>query len=157
MWGTLKTEKLGLEKIKLLGIVTLHFVNAKMTNITNILKQATDGLLMTSESEYPFEVFAWESAVLNEATVLKKTGHSQETPVKLVEIDDFFRNSVTAEDWHEDEEKATVKKFQNLVNVLKTNLTDLQVYRIGSKEIDVYIFGTTPDGIAGISTKVIET
>ena len=74
-----------------------------------------------------------------------------------MEIDDFFRNSVTAEDWHEDEEKATVKKFQNLVNVLKTNLTDLQVYRIGSKEIDVYIFGTTPDGIAGISTKVIET
>jgi hypothetical protein len=128
-----------------------------MTNITNILKQATDGLLMISESEYPFEVFAWESGQLNLTTVLKKTGHSQETLVKVVEIDDFFRNSVTAEDWHEDEEKATVKKFQNLVNVLKTNLTDLQVYRIGSKEIDVYIFGTTPDGIAGISTKVIET
>jgi hypothetical protein len=128
-----------------------------MTNITNILKQATDGLLMMSESEYPFAVFTWESAPLNLTTVLKKTGHSQETPVKVVEIDDFFRNSVTAEDWHEDEEKATVKKFQNLVNILKTNLTDLQVYKIGSKEIDVYILGNTPDGIAGISTKVIET
>jgi len=128
-----------------------------MTNITNILKQATDGLLMMSESEYPFEVFTWESAPLNVTTVLEKTGHSQETPVKVVEIDDFFRNSVSEEDWHEDEEKATVKKFQNLVNILKTNLTDLQVYKIGSKEIDVYILGNTPDGIAGISTKVIET
>ena len=155
MWGTLKTEKLGLEKIKLLGIVTLHFVNAKMTNITNILKQATDGLLMTSESEYPFEVFAWESGQLNEATVLEKTG--LKGTVKLVEIDDFFRNSVTAEDWHEDEEKEAVIKFQNLVNVLKTNLTDLQVYKIGNREIDVYIIGNTPDGIAGVSTKVIET
>ena len=155
MWGTLKTEKLGLEKIKLLGIVTLHFVNAKMTNITNILKQATDGLLMASESEYPFEVFAWESGQLNEATVLEKTG--LKGTVKLVEIDDFFRNSVTAEDWHEDEEKEAVIKFQNLVNVLKTNLTDLQVYKIGNREIDVYIIGNTPDGIAGVSTKVIET
>lgn len=128
-----------------------------MTNITNILKQATDGLLMMSESEYPFAVFTWESAPLNLTTVLEKTGHSHGIPVKLVEIDDFFRNSVSEEDWHEDEEKATVKKFQNLVNVLKTNLTDLQVYKIGSKEIDVYILGNTPDGIAGISTKVIET
>ena len=128
-----------------------------MTNIANVLKQATDGLLMFSESEYPFAVFTWESAPLNESTVLEKTGHSQETPVKVVKVDDFFRNSVTAEDWHEDEEKATVKKFQNLVNILKTNLTDIQVYKIGSKEIDIYIIGNTPDGIAGVSTKVIET
>jgi hypothetical protein len=128
-----------------------------MNNTINLLKQATDGLLMMSESEYPFEVFAWESGQLNETTVLEKTGHSQGTPVKLVEIDDFFRNCVSEEDWHEDEEKATVKKFQNLVNVLKTNLTDLQVYKIGSKEIDVYIIGNTHDSIAGISTKVIET
>jgi hypothetical protein len=128
-----------------------------MTSITNILKQATDGLLMMSESEYPFAIFTWESASLNVTTVLEKTGYSQETPVKIVEIDDFFKNSVSEEDWHEDEEKATVKKFQNLVNVLKNNLTGLQVYKIGSKEIDVYILGTTSDGIAGISTKVIET
>ena len=128
-----------------------------MTNTINLLKQTTDGLLMTSESEYPFKVFAWESAPLNESTVLEKTGHSQGIPVKLLGIDDFFRNSVSEEDWHEDEEKATVKKFQNLVNILKTNLTDLQVYKIGSKEIDVYILGNTPDGIAGVSTKVIET
>jgi hypothetical protein len=112
---------------------------------------------MMSESEYPFAVFTWESAPLNVTTVLEKTGYSQETPVKIVEIDDFFKNSVSEEDWHEDEEKATVKKFQNLVNVLKNNLTGLQVYKIGSKEIDVYILGTTSDGIAGISTKVIET
>lgn len=128
-----------------------------MTNTIDLLKQNTEGLMMTSESEYPFEVFAWKSAPLNLTTVLEKTSHSQETPVEVVGVDDFFRNSVSEEDWHEDEEKATVKKFQNLVNTLKTNLNNLQVYKIGSKEIDVYILGTTNDGIAGISTKVIET
>ena len=64
---------------------------------------------------------------------------------------------MSEENWYEDEEKATVKKFQNLVNLLKTNLIDLQVYKIGNREIDVYITGNTPDGIAGVSTKVIET
>jgi len=48
-----------------------------MTNTTNILKQATDGLLMMSESEYPFEIFKWESAPLNLTTVLEKPGINQ--------------------------------------------------------------------------------
>lgn len=128
-----------------------------MNNITNILKQATNGLLMTSESEYPFKVVTWKSTVLNVTTLLKNAGHPQGTPVKIVEVDDFFKSSVSEEDWHENEEKATVKKFQNLVKVLKTNLTNLKVYKIGSKEIQVYIVGNTSNGIAGVSTTIIET
>jgi hypothetical protein len=129
-----------------------------MTNTIDILKEATDGLLMTSESEYPFEVILWESAPLNVTTILEKTGHPQDTSVKIVGVDDFFSVATTEEDWHEDEEKATVKRFQNCVNTLKTNLNNLQVYKIGSKEIDVYIIGTTHSGeLAGVSTKVVET
>lgn len=128
-----------------------------MNNITNILKQATNGLLMISESEYPFKVVTWKSTVLNVTTLLKNARHPQGTPVKIVEIDDFFKSSVSEEDWHENEEKATVKKFQNLVKILKTNLTNLKVYKIGSKEIQVYIVGNTSNGIAGVSTTIIET
>ncbi|MBD2132606.1 nuclease A inhibitor family protein [Sphaerospermopsis sp. FACHB-1094] len=128
-----------------------------MTNTIDLLKQTTAGLMMPSESEYPFDVFSWESFPLNETTVLEKAGQSQDTQVKIVGIDDFFRVATTEEDWHKTEEKETVRKFQTLVNTLKTNLNNLQVYKIGSKEIDVYIIGATPDGIAGISTKVIET
>lgn len=126
--------------------------------IIDQLKQATDGLLMMSESEYPFKVLEWESAPLTPAKVLEKTGHTQDTPLKVVGVDDFFRTSIAEEDWHEDEEKETVKKFQNLVNILKTNLNNLEVYKIGTKEIDVYIIGTMPDGnLAGVSTLVVET
>lgn len=129
-----------------------------MTNTIDLLKQTTAGLMMPSESEYPFEVFSWESFALNESTVLEKTGHSQGTTVKMVGVDDFFRVATTEEDWHEEEEKETVSKFQTLVNTLKTNLNNLQVYKIGSKEIDVYIIGTTPDSkLTVVSTKVVET
>ncbi|MDZ8236629.1 MAG: nuclease A inhibitor family protein, partial [Nostoc sp. ChiQUE01a] len=56
------------------------------------------------------------------------------------------------------EEKASVNKFQALVQTLKENLSNLQVYRLGHKEVDVYIVGQTPTvNLAGISTQVVET
>lgn len=145
----------GIFAIKLFWGNNKKMSDRNMTNTIDLLKQATAGLMMNSESEYPFTVFTWELMSLNETTILEKTG--LKGTVNIVKIDDFFRNSVTPQDWHENDEKATIKRFQNLVNMLKTNLTDLQVYKIGSKEIDVYILGTTNNNIIGLATKVIET
>ncbi len=131
------------------------------TEILNQLKQASDGLLFQSESEYPFEVLLWEYPEKNPLTptqVLEQTGHSASTPVKAVEIDDFFKVAVTGEDWHGEEEKQTVSRFQTLVQTLKENLSDLQVYRLGETEQDVYVIGQTPSGdSAGLVTKAVET
>jgi hypothetical protein len=51
-----------------------------------------------------------------------------------------------------------VKRFQNLVSVLKQNLSNIQVYRVGSVSIDAYIVGVTDGGDwAGLCTKLVET
>lgn len=129
------------------------------SEIVEQFKQASDGLLMMSESEYPLEAFLWETAApATPQKVIQQTSHPQDTSVEVVDIDSFFSAAITPEDWHGEEEKATVKRFQSLVQTLKENLSNLQVYRLGSKEIDVYVVGKTPAGnIAGISTKVVET
>jgi Nuclease A inhibitor-like protein len=129
------------------------------TEILDQLKAASDGLLCMSESEYPFEVFLWEAAApATDVKIIQQTNHSQDTLVEIVTVDDFFRVAITPEDWHGDEEKETVKKFQNLVQTIKANLNNPQVYRLGKIEIDVYIIGETPTGdLAGLATKVIET
>ena len=45
-----------------------------------------------------------------------------------------------------------------LVETLKSHLSDIQVYRLGERSIDVYIAGKTSEGdLAGLSTKVVET
>ncbi|QLE53673.1 nuclease (plasmid) [Nostoc sp. C057] len=129
------------------------------SEILDQLRTAANGLLMMSESEYPFEVFLWEDAApVTPQKVIQQTNHPQDTPIKIVGIDDFFQVATTEEDWHEEEEKATVKRFQALVQTLKENLSNLQVYRLGEIEIDVYVIGQTPsvDSI-GLSTKVVET
>lgn len=125
------------------------------------LQKATEGLLFMSESEAPLEPFTWESeggSALNAQTILQKTKHPKETPVDVVDVDCFFEVATKEQDWHFPEEREMVKKFQALVETLKTNLSDLTVYRVGKRSIDVYIVGKTPtQEYVGLSTKVIET
>ncbi len=128
--------------------------------IIDQLKKATEGLLFISESESAWEIFLWESPPLSITPdkICQHTNHPQDTQVQVREADDFFKVATTAEDWHGLEEKESVAKYQTLVEILKTNLSNLQVYRLGDIEIDVYIVGQTPSGdLAGITTHVVET
>lgn len=128
-------------------------------SIAHQLKQASKGLLFLSESEAPFEVIHWPAqGELTPAKLLQLTNHPPDAPVEMRTVDDFFAIATQEEDWHDEEERETVKRFQNLVSILKQNLSQLQVYRVGSIEIDVYIIGVTDGGgLLGLSTKLVET
>ncbi|MBW4556111.1 MAG: nuclease A inhibitor family protein [Trichormus sp. ATA11-4-KO1] len=133
-----------------------------MTNeITKKLRQASDDLLMMSESDYPFEVFLWSNQARENLTnqkILELTNHPQDTSIETVELDYLFRNCAEEKEWHDDIQKQNVQKFQSLVKILKDNLTDIKVYRLGTIDIDVYVVGKTSSGdLAGVSTKLIET
>ena len=125
--------------------------------ITETLTQASQGLLMPSESEYPFEVFIWENVELTSEKILELTNYPPATLIEEVELDYFFRNVAIEKDWHDKIQKENVAKFQNLVQVIKGNLAEFRIYRIGTIEVNVYIVGKTNDGVAGLATKVIET
>lgn len=128
------------------------------TNIIEILKQSSAGLLMTSESEYPFEVINWGGKCeLTTQKILQITNHPQDSSVEEVELEHFFRNIAFVQDWHDHHQKQEVRRFQTLLNVLKENLKHLKVYRIGSTSVNVYIIGESEDNLIGLSTKVIET
>lgn len=127
-------------------------------SIDETLRQASQDLLMPSESECPFEVVCWEGQDdLTDQKLLELTGHGADASVETVELDYVFRNVAQEKEWHDAVQKANVPKFQHLVSTLK-NLNDLKVYRVGTIDIDVYIVGKTPDGnLVGLSTKVVET
>jgi hypothetical protein len=125
--------------------------------IAETLTQASQDLLLPSESEYPFEVVAWKNVELTPEKILELTNYPPATSIEQVELDYFFRNVATEKDWHDKIQKENVAKFQNLVQVIKDNLAEIQVYRIGTIEISIYIVGKTNDGVAGLATKVIET
>lgn len=128
-------------------------------SIAHQLQQASEGLLFGSETDAPFEVIHWPTQEdLTPAKLLQLTNHPPDAPVEIVSVDEFFDVANADEDWHDEEEQETVKRFQNLVNTLKQNLSQLQVYRVGSIDIYAYIVGVTDGGeLAGLSTKLVET
>jgi hypothetical protein len=128
-------------------------------SIATQLKQASKGLFFLSETDAPFEVIHWSAqGELTPAKLLQLTNQPPDAPLKMLAVDEFFAIATAEEDWHDQEERETVKRFQNLVSVLKQNLSQLQVYRVGKTNIDAYIVGVTDGGEwAGLSTQVVET
>lgn len=123
------------------------------------LQQASSYLLMSSESDYPFEIFLWEDEnLITPDIILRLGGYPKSTIVETTNLNDFFRNCAFSQDWHDRTQKEQVHKFQNLINVLNSYLQDIQVFRIGEISIDVFILGKTDNNnIAGLKTTVIET
>jgi hypothetical protein len=113
------------------------------------IKKASLGLLMPSESEAPFELFAWEGGdKLTPERLLKLAKAEPGTAVEEESLADFFR-VVPKEDRH---------KFDKLAMALQ-QLAGLTVYKVGDEaERDAYIVGKTKAGRwAGLKTSVVET
>jgi len=106
------------------------------------LQDAIAGLLMMSESDYPFEVVS----IVGEANLppqylRRLAGKSEDEPVEERELDDFFRNSISEPEWKNKSQIVTARQFQSLVRLLKNELSETAVYRIGEIEIAVFILG----------------
>lgn len=122
------------------------------------LKAACEGLLWRSETDSPFEVTVLPSDHQSSTIDVVLGNYPEGTPVKVVSLDDFFRQSTIERAWFDSRELTLVKRYRNLRDLLETTLANLQVYRIGKVEMDVYLLGETEDKqVIGIKTKIVET
>jgi hypothetical protein len=122
------------------------------------LNEATDGLEMSSESEYPFEVVRWSGGEMSAARLRLITVCGEETAVAETGVEDFFRVAAGEQEWKGEAELALAKRFQKLVRLLTENLSDVRVYRVGEINIGVYVVGRSSAGNwLGVSTRVVET
>jgi len=126
--------------------------------LINQLSKASEGLLWLSESDYPFETVCMEDVDDIKPKLLELTKSSADTTIEVKELDSFFSQATHEEDWYNDEEMAECKRYQELVNLLQTHLTDIKVYRVGEVEVNCFILGKTESNtIAGLSTISVET
>ena len=131
----------------------------KKSAAVEALKKASAGLLFPSETDAPFEVVEWpgEQGKPDKARVLELAGLPPGTPVRVKSLDAFFKDATREEAWHDDQEKAEVQRFKQLVSALKENLSDVKVFLAGAPESDAYIVGRADSGWAGLKTKVVQT
>lgn len=131
----------------------------KGNTLTRQIRQAVKGLSYTSETDAPIKLFAGSAAdAVTQENLLSQLGKPSNTPVETRNFDDFFAQLTALQDWFGDEEKANAAKFAALRDLLKNNLKDLNVFRIGETELDVYVVGLSAEGnLTGIKTQAVET
>jgi hypothetical protein len=129
--------------------------------IVDLLTAATTDLWWTSESDEPFTIVRWPDWIVNPLDGLalaKPIEADTATPITPVDLDEFFQRAITPQEWHEAVDRALIDRYEQLLCTLKQALTDLQVYRVGHCEVDVYIVGKTPAGHwLALKTMVVES
>jgi hypothetical protein len=108
------------------------------------LKNATIGLLVMSESDYPFELIQWsgETSITPEY-LCSISGRPEGTQIEETDTKRFLGEN---------------ERFRQLQAVIESNLTDVKVYKVGAIDIPVYIVGRGPEGQwLGVSTRLIQT
>lgn len=132
---------------------------ARSTPVLEALQNAAHGLLFPSETDAPIEPFFWPepAPVTPSAELVASHAEIEANAVKTQSLVTFFKPTLAEEEWHNAQEKAEVKRFQALLDVVKSDLAATKVFRVGKVEIEVYVVGRVSDGYAGFKTKVVET
>jgi hypothetical protein len=130
-------------------------------HITQTLKDASQGLLYMSESDYPFEVIyitVDHNAPLAADTLPAYLDIPADALIEQTELEHFLKHMTHPADPHDEVAMEEAPKFRKLEKTLRETLEKLQVYRVGEIQIEAYILGYTKEGnIAGLRTTLIET
>ena len=129
---------------------------ASSQNFTQELEEITNGLLFISETDLPYTVFkqSFDNEELNPETFRQALSVSSGTEVSTRSIEEFFHLYQEFYDFPAGSDEP--QKYQALEEILRANLTQLQVIYVGGENVvegDVYIVGLNNDGqIEGLKT-----
>ncbi|MFO0763093.1 MAG: nuclease A inhibitor family protein [Byssovorax sp.] len=124
------------------------------------LGELTEGLLYPSESDAPLTPFRAELPAgepLTPERLLLSLGLPAGTPIETTTVDDVLGPFAVAEEGAGDEDRAEAERYRRIMDAL-SGLTDLQAYRVGKVDIDVYLLGRDASGAwIGLKTHAVET
>lgn len=132
---------------------------ADADSFLNALEKATDALFYISETDAEIVPFIGREvdAVTAEA-IVELAGADDDATVEVISADAFFERLTTHKDWFGDREKKRAERFAKVHEILKAELTEMAVVRIGRVRIDIIVAGRDRDGrLAGIRTWAVET
>lgn len=127
---------------------------------TSALQKAAEGLSYQSETDSPWETFAWPTAQgePSGAGVRQQAKEKKNAPLTEQSVDEFFAPLIAEQGWYGDEERAAMTKYRTLLDTVKRVLKNPKVVRIGNRKVAVYIVGGAKEGgWAGLKTTSVET
>lgn len=124
------------------------------------LDRAVHGLWYMSESDYPLEAVLLEGTGEPDPDRLRELAAAPAAArVETRELEEFFRDAAAVRITGAGTTKtAGPASFADVLRILKENLADIRVYRIGAINIPVFVLGRSDSGTwLGVRTRVVET
>lgn len=131
----------------------------KNTKLIDELKKASKDLYYISETDAEIAAFdGGKSQEISAEIILERTKADKKAKVEERDFDEFFERLTKIQDWFEEEETENANRFAYLRDLLKNNLRDLKIYKIGEVRIKIYAAGLdAEDDLFGIQTESVET
>lgn len=126
--------------------------------IVKQIKAIVKNLSYISETDAPLTVYiGTRSTAVTSGKLLSKIKRKGDK-IEELGFERFFSRLTRREDWHGDQETFRADKYTELYGLLKLNLRDLKVFKIGDIEKDIYIVGLDETNkLTGIKTFALET
>ena len=125
------------------------------------LEEAAEGLLYTSESDYPFDYVFFSAGAeppLDEPTFRAAVAVPAGEVVEARTLDDFFARHIERVDPNDAVAVALVPRYERLKRTIRTSVRDARVFRVGTIVIRCYVVGVDPWGnVVGLATTAVET
>lgn len=131
----------------------------KNTRLLEEIKRASKDLYYISETDAEISAFdGGKSNAISAEIILDRTNAEKDAKVEKRDFDEFFERLTKIQDWFEVEETDNANRFAYLRDLLKNNLRDLTVYKVGEVQIKIYAAGLdAEDDLFGIQTEAVET
>jgi len=127
--------------------------------VLTALRKATKGLLYMSEKDAPFKVISTEKLTApTTATIAEILHQPTDSPVEEVAFTKFFAELTKPQKWHAEDDKAVIKRYQDLLAAMREHLTGLKVFKIGKVRVKIAILGQSESKEwMGLETDSLET
>jgi hypothetical protein len=126
-------------------------------SLKDILAEKVEGLFFPSETDAPIEVVSFE-ADSDVADTLRQRHPDKSAQVVETQWEDFYNMYGLQKDWQNDSQKQFAARFGEALDLLKENLKNVKIYRLGGVRIEIYIIGKlNDDTFVGLKTSAVET
>lgn len=132
---------------------------AEKSEFEKRLEEYLEDLYYISETDAEFSVFSGEKAKsVSKEEILRQTKKPLDAKISEKDFAEFFGRLTKIQDWFEEEETENARRFEELEKLLKENLTNLKVFKIGEIQLEIYIVGLDSEGVLrGVKTEAVET
>lgn len=125
------------------------------------LQSALSGLLYSSESDYPLEFVHWSKPsdkALDIEFVRAQLKLGADEKIEEGNAQQFLDDCCQMQSWFSDVERNRTQDYQILRGLLKQNLSDMRLFRVGEIEVTVLLIGEDKNSdFSGFRTVSVET